>query len=59
MIEAVFEIEKQTKNTVRYRELERDEPAKVGTIYVQKWVLRRLNGGEFPKRIKITIEAVE
>ena len=59
MIEAVLEIEKQTKNTVRYREIEEDEPAKVGTIYVQKWVLRRLNGGEFPKKIRVTIEAVE
>ncbi len=59
-MEAVFEFEKETPNTVRYREIEEDEPAKVGTIYVKKWVLKKLAGnGKFPKRIKITIEVVQ
>ena len=59
MEEVIFEIEKETKNTIRYREVEGQEPPKVGTLYIQKWVLRRLNGGEPPKKIKITVEAVE
>ena len=55
-MEAVFEIERETKNTVRYREVEGEEPAKVGTIYVQKWALRKLNGGAYPQKIRVTID---
>jgi len=59
-IEITFTKEKETKNTVRYSEDTSDGPPKVGTIYVQQWALRRLGltGGEFPNRLKVTIEVV-
>ena len=45
-----FEFEKETKNTLRYREVNEDGPAIVGAIYIQKWVLK-----DNPKTITITI----
>jgi len=57
VVEAV--LEKETKNTIRYREIESDEPVKVGTIYLQKWIAKKLNGGEFPERIKVSVEVAE
>jgi len=44
---------KETKNTVRYEETEGDEPPVIGTLYVQKWAMRRL---EDPETITVTIE---
>ena len=38
-----FDKEKETKNTVRYQEQERDgEPKLVGTLYLQKFVAKTL-----------------
>jgi hypothetical protein len=51
-VERVFEVEKETKNTVRYAEVAEGQPPVIGTIYVQKWALK-----EIPKTIKVTIEA--
>ena len=52
-------MEKATKNTVRYREIESEEPVKIGSIYIQKWVAKRLNGGEFPRKIRVSVEVAE
>ena len=43
---------KETKNTVRYEEPESDQPLIIGTLYIQKWALKRL--GE-PETITVTI----
>jgi len=57
MMEAEFVIEKETTNTVRYR-ITDDSELVARNIYVEKWALKRLNGGEIPKRIRVTIDAV-
>jgi hypothetical protein len=44
---------KETKNTVRYEEPESDQPMVIGTLYVQKWAIHRL---EDPEAITVTIE---
>jgi hypothetical protein len=52
-LERVFELEKETKNTVRYQEVQAEgQPPVIGTIYVQKWALKGL-----PKKVKVTLEA--
>ena len=50
-VERVFEIEKETKNTVRYAEVAEGQPPVIGTIYVQKWAMKGI-----PKRVKVTLE---
>ena len=45
---------KETKNTVRYEEPESDQPMVIGTLYVQKWAVHRL---EDPEAITVTIAA--
>ena len=45
-----FEFEKETKNTLRYREVNEDGPTIVGLIYIQKWVLK-----DQPNNITVTI----
>lgn len=51
-----FELERETPNTVRYKEKpERGKLAAVGTIYVQKWLI--LDDDEkAPQEITVTIE---
>ena len=50
---ATFELEKETKNTVRYSETPDEGVAPVvNTIYIQKHVL----GKDAPKNIKVTLE---
>jgi len=44
---------KETKNTVRYEEPETDQPLVIGTLYVQKWAIHRL---EDPETITVTLE---
>ena len=56
---AVFEIERDTKNTRRYAEVAEDGPPVVGTIYVQQWALRRIGGGTMPEKIQVTITVVK
>ena len=36
--------ERETKNTIRFEEMENEEgnPPLIGTLYVQKWALKRL-----------------
>jgi hypothetical protein len=43
---------KETKNTVRYEESEGDQPPVIGTLYLQKWAVHRL---EDPETITVTI----
>lgn len=50
---AEFEIEKETKNTIRYKEI--SVPPRVGTIYIQKWVC----GTQPPKKIKVHVQSIE
>jgi hypothetical protein len=47
---------KETKNTVRYEEPESDHPIVIGTLYLQKWAVHRL---EDPETITVTIEGAE
>ena len=50
---ATFELEKETKNTVRYSETPDEGVApEVNTIYIQKYVL----GKTAPQKIKVTLE---
>jgi hypothetical protein len=53
-IERSFEIEKETKNTLRYAEVAEGQPPVIGTLYVQKRALKGV-----PKRIQVTIDVVE
>ena len=43
---------KETKNAVRYEEPESDQPIVIGTLYLQKWALHRL---EDPETLTVTI----
>jgi hypothetical protein len=55
-IEVEFVRERETKNTVRFQEVESADgtPPAVGTIYVQKYAVRQLGN---PDRIRVRIEA--
>lgn len=56
MLTLYFEQEKETKNTVRFQELESDEhPILVGTLYLQKFACKQLGGGAIPGKITVTI----
>ena len=40
MLKVKFEMEKETKNTVRFKEVEEDGYAKIGTIYIPKETIK-------------------
>ncbi|CAD7775650.1 hypothetical protein DMNBHIDG_01163 [Candidatus Methanoperedenaceae archaeon GB37] len=48
----VLNKEKETKNTIRYREETEGQPPVVQTIYIQKW----FTGSPAPEKIRVTIE---
>jgi hypothetical protein len=50
--EIEFKMEKETKNTIRFEEIEKDTPSVIKTVYVQKEIFK----GNTPKKIKITLE---
>lgn len=50
-IEAEFEFERETKNTLRFKEIGDTDPI-IGTLYIQKDALDL----EKPKKIKVTVE---
>ena len=53
MIKASFELEKETKNTIRYTEKpEAGKPPAIGTVYIQKWALPEPT----PQSITVTVE---
>ena len=43
---------RETTNTVRYEEPSSDQPTVIGTLYLQKWAVHRL---EDPETITVTI----
>jgi hypothetical protein len=49
-----FDREKETKTAIRFSEVESDEPERMGTLYVKKYLLKRMGD---PKRITVTLEA--
>jgi hypothetical protein len=53
-IERDFELEKETKNTIRYAEVAEGQPPIIGTLYVQKWALKGS-----PKKLKVMIDVPE
>lgn len=54
-LSATFEVERDTKNTIRYQETEGDQPPIMSTAYVQKWALKKLCSGSIPQKIRVTI----
>ena len=58
-LELVFTVEKDTRNTRRYKEEATDGPPVIGTLYVQQWALRKLNGGSLPGRVRVTVTVEE
>jgi hypothetical protein len=53
-IERTFDMEKETKNTIRYSEVAEGQPPIIGTIYIQKWAMKGV-----PKRITVTLDIAE
>jgi hypothetical protein len=51
-MEVIFVYEKETKNTVRFKEAAEAKDQKVGTIYIKKNALPE----KMPKAVKITVE---
>lgn len=51
VFERVFELEKVTKNTYRFREMTEGQPPVIGTLYVQKWAV----GSNPPKEIRVKL----
>ncbi len=47
---------KETKNTVRYEELESHDPPVVGTLCLQKWAAHRLKD---PETITVTFAGAQ
>jgi len=58
MLKVKFEKEKETKNTIRFKEVEEDGYAKVGTIYIPKVTLAQ-NGIDAEKGFYIIIEPIK
>ena len=58
-LEAIFTVEKDTKNTRRYQEQAGSGPPIINTLYVQKWALEQLGKGKLPERIKVVGTAEE
>lgn len=50
----MFEMSKETKNTVRFEEVEGNEAPIIGSLYLQKHAFKRLGS---PQRLKVRIEA--
>ena len=58
MIKVKFEMEKETKNTVKFKEVEEEGYAKVGTVYIPKSTLAQ-NRIDKSKGFIMTIEPIE
>ncbi len=50
-MELVFKFEKETKGTVRYKEVEGEQGVVVGTLYMRKSALKT----PYPDEVKVTI----
>jgi len=55
-ISTVLMAEKETKNTVRFAEVESDSAPLLNTIYVPKWVVNSMGN---PTKIQVTVEPVQ
>ncbi len=53
-IRVTMELEKETKNTIRYTEKTEGKPPAIGTLYMQKWAV----SSDIPKTITVKVEAV-
>lgn len=49
-------VDKETKGTIRFAEVETDDLPVLSTIYVPKFTLKRLGS---PQTLRVTIEVVE
>ncbi len=60
-IQVVLKVEKQTKNTIRYRESSSSlgSGKVIGTLYVQKNAIKEAFEGTIPDELTVTIEGVE
>lgn len=58
LLKVKFEMEKETKNTVRFAEVEEDGYAKVGTVYIPKSTLAQ-NDIDKDKGFIMIIEPIE
>lgn len=58
MLKVKFEMEKETKNTVRFKEVEEDGYAKIGTVYIPKVTLAQ-NDIDKDKGFYMNIEPIE
>ena len=56
MLEVSFDKDRETKNTIRFEERAGEDPPVIGTLYLQKWALRRLGD---PSVLVVRIEAGE
>jgi len=52
-LQIILEKERITKNTIRYAELEDEQPPIVRSLYIQKFGVKKLGD---PQKIKVTIE---
>lgn len=52
---ATFELDKVTKNTYRFAELQDGQPPIIGNQYVKQWVF----GDDPPDRITVTVAAID
>ena len=52
-ISIIMELEKETKNTVRYAEKTEGKPPVIGTLYIQKWA----TAPEAPTLIRVQVQA--
>ncbi len=55
-IEVEFRRERETKNTIRFEEVESEsgDPPVIGSLYLQKWAVKRLGD---PQKLKVTVDA--
>ena len=54
-LERKFEVDKETKNTIRYSEQTSGQPPAMGTLYIQKWAL----ADNTPKKITVKVQESE
>lgn len=54
-ISIMMELEKETKNTVRYTEKTEGKPPAIGTLYIQKWA----TSPDTPQTIRVVVEAAD
>lgn len=54
-INITMELEKETRNTVRYTEKTEGKPPDIGTLYIQKWA----TFPDTPQSIRVVVEAAD